>query len=428
MLPVLAACSSFKSQEPVPLAAEPEMPEETVEPAEQIQSIIEAPAPGTEPQTPAETPASATESETPAELPVPSVQQQTPTSATQTENASSSGSQASSREYAKTLYGYTEGVDTKCIITGYTPYSGKNTPYFLKDGDKVAVISPSELPSRELTDITIAGLRGWGFVPVEGKYVCPKTRTLEQQMEDLEWALTDPEIKAIFCVRGGYGATDVMDIMSLDLIKNANKPIIGYSDVTVYHSAWTACGLPSIHGCMSMSFVNLPQVCREAEIQMMKGNIPSYKCVTNKKNVSGVASGVLIGGNLSTITAIVGTAYDCTQIGKPYILFLEDVHEDFAHIHRSLKTLKNLGVLDNAEAIIFGEWVDISLSGDSFGPTRGGNFKSVADMIHREFLDDLDIPVAFDFPAGHGSVHYPLLMGEEVRVSITESIYSIEWK
>lgn len=323
---------------------------------------------------------------------------------------------------------YSEGVDTKCLITGYTPYSGEHDSYFLKKGDKVAVISPSELPSRELTDVTVQGLRSWGFVPVEGKYVCPKTRTLDELIEDLEWALTDDDIKAIFCVRGGYGATDVMDTITLDMIKKAEKPIIGYSDVTVYHSAWTSVGLPSIHGCMSMSFVNLPEACREAELQMMKGNIPSYKCVTEKKNISGIASGILVGGNLSTITAIINTAYDCTNIGKPYVLFLEDVHEDYAHIHRSLQILKNFGVLDNAQAIIFGEWSDISVSDDSFGDTRGGKFKSVADMIHREFLDDLNIPVAFDFPAGHGVVHYPLLMGEEVKLNITESIYSIEWK
>ena len=323
---------------------------------------------------------------------------------------------------------YSEGVDTKCQITGYTPYAGEHESYFLSEGDKVAVISPSEIPSREMTDITVAGLRVWGFVPVEGKYVCPETRSLEETIEDLEWALTDPEIKAIFCVRGGYGATDVMDKLPLDLIKNARKPIIGYSDITVYHSAWTVEELPSIHGCMSMTFVNLPKECRDAELQMMKGNIPSYKCVTDKKNISGIASGILIGGNLSTVNAILGTAYDCTKTGKPYVLFLEDVHEDFAHIHRSLTILKNLGVLDNAQAIIFGEWSDISVSDDSYGATRGGEFSSVADMIHREFIDDLDIPVAFDFPAGHGTVHYPLLMGEEVQVNITESIYSIEWK
>ena len=418
-LPALPVCSSISA-----------LAEESTE----VPASVDTPAPA-EASPVAETPAAEIPAETPVEGPA-SVETPIPADSTEGEPASgeapaapkTSKGNSNTKEYTQSVYGYTEGVDTKCVITGYKPYSGKNDSYFLSKGDKVAVISPSGLPSREQTDKTVAGIRAWGFIPVEGKYVCPKTRTLEQQIEDFEWALTDPDIKAIFCVRGGYGGTDVMDSIDLDLIKEANKPIIGYSDVTVYHSAWSTLELPSIHGCMSMSFINLPEECREAELQMMKGNIPTYKCVTDKRNVSGVAEGVLIGGNLATITAIIDTAYDCTKSGKPYVLFLEDVHEDLAHIHRSLKILKNLGVLQNAEAIIFGEWVDIAISGDKFGPTRGGDFKSVADMIHREFLDDLDIPVAFDFPAGHGLVNYPLLLGEEVQVNITESIYSIEWK
>ena len=100
-----------------------------------------------------------------------------------------------------------EGVDTKCEITGYEPYQGPVGSYFLSEGDKVAVISPSQLPTRAQADATVEGLKKWGFVPVEGKYVCPPVRTLDEQLEDLEWALNDPEIKAIFCVRGGYGST-----------------------------------------------------------------------------------------------------------------------------------------------------------------------------------------------------------------------------
>ena len=322
-----------------------------------------------------------------------------------------------------------EGVDTNCEIVGYTAYQGEYDSYFLSEGDKIAVISPSALPSREQVDATVKGLQEWGFEPVEGKYVCPETRTLDELLEDLEWALTSPEIKGIFCVRGGYGASDAMDAVTLDLIENAKKPIIGYSDITVYHSAWTVAGLPSVHACMSGTFDGLPEDCKEAQLQMIQGNIPSYKCETQEECISGEAEGILIGGNLATFMSVLNTYYDCTKTGEPYVLFLEDVGENINHIHRYLTVLDHLGVLDGASAIIFGEWTELPGDGSgSFGDVRGGEFQSVADMIRREFLTDSDKPVAFGFPAGHGDVNYPLLMGETVHVNIAGNSYTLEWK
>ncbi len=323
---------------------------------------------------------------------------------------------------------YSEGEQTMCEIATYKKYKGEHEDYFLNKGDKIAVISPCALPTREQTDVTIKGLREWGFEPVEGKYVCPKTRTLAELIIDLKWALNDPEIKGIYCVRGGYGASDVMDKVAIDLIKDANKPIIGYSDATIYHSAWTTAGLPSIHSCMCKTFMNLPEDCKEAEFEMMMGNLPVYRCKSEEKCVSGEATGVLVGGNLSTFTSVLNTAYDCTQTDEPYILFLEDVSENIQHIHRYLTILKHMGVLDKAQAIVFGQWTDLPMDDGDYAYTRGGAFMSVADMIQREFLDDLDVPVAFGFPAGHGQTNYPLLMGEQVHVTVYDYTYTIDWE
>ena len=321
-----------------------------------------------------------------------------------------------------------EGEDTTLEITGYHRYQGEHSASFLSEGDKVAVISPSELPTREQVDAVLEGLEAWGFVPVEGKYVCPATRTLDQQRRDLEWALGDPEIKAVFCVRGGYAASELMDQFSLDLIKEAKKPIIGYSDITVYHSAWTAAGLPSIHASMSAAFMDLPAQCAEAERRMMLGEIPAYRCRTDTPCVDGEGSGVLIGGNLSTFVSVLNTAYDCTKIQEPYVLYLEDVDDNIREIHRYLTILKHMGVLDGASALLFGEWTMLPADDEAnFGYIRGGAFGSVADMIRREFLGDLDVPVAFGFLAGHGEVNYPLLMGETVRVSVSGGSYTVEW-
>ena len=321
-----------------------------------------------------------------------------------------------------------EGVDTKIEITGYSEYDGPHKDLFLKEGDRIAVISPSALPSREQADAVIAGLKEWGYEPVEGKYVCTNPRTLQNCKEDLEWALNDPTIKGIFCVRGGYAASDVMDIMPEGAIAKAGKIIIGYSDISVYHSAWTVEGLSSIHSSMSATFMDLPEECVEPTKNMLKGNIPSYKCEASGFDKQGTAEGILIGGNLSTLMTSVNTWYDSTNTDKPYILFLEEVDADMMFIHRCLATLKHKGVLDNAKGIIFGEWVDFRTYCEVFdGSSRGGVFTSVADMITREFVNDLDVPVAFGFPAGHGERNFPLLMGEQVKLDVGEDGYTLEW-
>ncbi len=313
-------------------------------------------------------------------------------------------------------------------ITGYTKYSGESSFRFPSAGDKVAVISPSALPGAEQTAATAAGLRSWGFEPVEGRHVYGEVRTLEECLEDFRWALEDPEIKAIFCVRGGYGATEVMDALEDGLIEAAGKPIIGYSDITVYHGAWTRAGLPSVHACMSGTFDDFPEECAEAEKRMMTGEIPAYACEADAYCRAGTAEGILIGGNLSTVAAALDTAYDSTGLDRPYILFLEEVGENMQHIHRYLTILKHKGVLDKAAGIIFGEWTELPADGTgNYGEARGRLFDSVEDMIARQFLADLDVPVAFGFPAGHGEMNYPLLMGAAARLEVTEGSYTLSW-
>ena len=161
---------------------------------------------------------------------------------------------------------------------------------------------------------------------------------------------------------------------------------------------------------------------------MMKGKIPVYQCQGNEYDIQGSAEGILIGGNLATLTTVLSTDYDCTTIKEPFILFVEEVEEDYEHIHRFLTILDHQGILDKASGLIFGEWVDIPTECGTYnGNARGGRFKSVADMISREFLQGRQTPVAFGFPAGHGNANYPLLMGAKLKLDVSEDSYTLEW-
>ena len=225
------------------------------------------------------------------------------------------------------------------------------------------------------------------------------------------------------------GSTQAMDRLGVDAIAKARKPIIGYSDISVYHAAWTKAGQPSIHACMSETFTSLAEECREAEARILKGEIPRYQFESTAEGVDGEAVGVLVGGNLATFSAVLGAEYDSTRMGKPYILFLEEVGGNFRQIHRSLTIMKHVGVLDRAAGIVFGEWTELPTDGTgSFGAERGGDFESVADMIRREFLADVHVPVAFGFPAGHGDVNYPLLMGVNVKLKKKKKNCTLDWR
>lgn len=320
------------------------------------------------------------------------------------------------------------GVDTK-VTVAYDGQAGPAGVRFLKEGDHVAVISPSALPTQEQVDAVTSGLESWGYVPVEGKHVVQQDRTLDDCLADLVWALEDDSIDAVFCVRGGYGVSEVADVLPEGLVAKAGKPVIGYSDITVLHSAWTSAGVPSFHACMSGAFADdFPAECAEAERRMLEGELPTYTCEGTSLGKQGTADGILIGGNLSTFTSVLGTAYDCTKIDGPYILFLEDVGEDVQHAHRYLAVLKHLGVLDRAAGIVFGEWTDVPTDMDDYdGSSRGGTFASMDDMIARQYLDDLECPVAFDFPAGHGDANYPLLMGAEAHLDVADGSYTLAW-
>ena len=177
---------------------------------------------------------------------------------------------------------FTEGEDTKCEVA-YQPYSGSHEDLFLREGDRIAVISPSSLPTREQTDAVVNGLKAWGYEPVEGKYVCVETRTLAEVMEDLEWALEDPRIRAVFCVRGGYGASEAADLLPPETIRKANKLIIGYSDITALHSAWTAGGIPSMDSTSGLLI--LPRNWRAYELRLSAKRLcPSAKRVSKARD------------------------------------------------------------------------------------------------------------------------------------------------
>jgi len=300
--------------------------------------------------------------------------------------------------------------------------------YYLKAGDKIAVISPSALPDSNQVVATVEGLENWGYEVWLGPHAAHVDRTLQDCYDDLMHAITDPTVKAIYCIRGGYAASEVMDMVPLDSIRKHPKPIIGYSDITVYHSAWTTVGLPSIHSSMSATFTNLPEDCAEMQHRMMEGEMPQYSFDAGTYHRDGTAEGILIGGNLSTLTACLNTAYDCTKAEKPFILLLEDIDDTYLSAHRSMTILKHMGVLNRMQGLILGDWTDFEVGTCYSGDSRGGRFESVYEMMWREFLSGTDVPICSEMPFGHGAENYPLRLGGPIRLTVQDGKAKILFK
>ena len=286
-------------------------------------------------------------------------------------------------------------------------------PAYLKEGEKVALISPSYFTPMENVEKTADVLRSWGLDPVigpnvgkvaDGKYA----GTVAERVSDIRWALSNPDIKAIICNRGGYGTIQLIDQLTLAELKASPKWLVGFSDISTLHGLLNRAGVMSIHGTMS-SF--LAKGGTDTTSTMMRdlllGKVPRYELPAHPQNIEGKASGTLVGGNICTFAPNLGTQADATM-GKDLILFVEEVEESMHNIDRQMRILQMNGVLDRCKGVVLGEFTDC---GKEF------TYGSVEAMLN-ELLKTYNIPVLCGFPGGHGDVNLPLVMGANVTIDV----------
>ena len=295
-------------------------------------------------------------------------------------------------------------------------------PDYLKSGDKVALISPSYYTPMENVEKTADVLRSWGLDPVvgpnvgkvvDGKYA----GTVAERVSDIRWALSDPNIKAIICNRGGYGTIQLIDPLTLAELKASPKWLVGFSDISTLHGLLTRAGVMSIHGTMS-SFLAKGGTDETSTLMrdLLLGKVPRYEVPAHKQNITGKASGILVGGNVCTFAPNLGSQADATK-GKDIILFVEEVEESMHNIDRQMRILQMNGVLDRCKGIILGEFTDC---GKEF------TYESVEAMLH-ELLKAYNIPVLCGFPGGHGDVNLPLVMGANVTIDVRTDGASLQF-
>lgn len=283
-------------------------------------------------------------------------------------------------------------------------------PSFLKANDKVVILSPSGKIEAQWVEGLKELLESYGLlVNVAEHALCENGRfagTDEERIKDLQEAIDDHDVKAIFCSRGGYGLARIIDKIDFSALKSAAKWIVGFSDITALHNALSRVGVASIHGIMAKHITLKAEGLDNLMTMLFGGNV-AYEVPAHEFNKVGEAEGELIGGNLSVLYGLRGTPFDLDYKGK--ILFIEDLGERLYHIDRMMQNLRLGGVFAQISGLVVGQFTDID-EDDSFS---GGVYGVIRDAVK-----DYDIPVCFNFPAGHVDNNQPLKMGANYKLEV----------
>ena len=293
------------------------------------------------------------------------------------------------------------------------------TPPYLQKGDTVAILATARKHIVKSMQPTIDLLESWGLHVVIGKSIGLEENQLagndEQRAADLQEQLNNPNIKAIWCARGGYGTVRVVDLIDFTQFKKSPKWLVGFSDVTVLHNHLNTMGYKSIHGIMPISLAKASKEAIESLRLSLFGQPLQYAIDPHPMNRLGKATGELVGGNLSILYSVLGSpsAIDCTD----KILYIEDLDEYLYHIDRMMMNLKRNGCLESLKGIIVGSMTDMKDNDIPWG-------KNALEIV-QDVTKQYNIPVIFNFPAGHIHDNRALILGNNVTIEVTENCSTV---
>ena len=305
-------------------------------------------------------------------------------------------------------------------------------PEFLQPNNKVAIVAPSgRVFQEELLD-NLALLDTWKLVPVFGDNLYADfyngyhyAGTVQQRLHDFQFALDHDEIKAIWCARGGYGAVQLLDQLNWDKFLREPKWLIGYSDITAFHNHLNNWDIPTIH---AITVKKLNSNYSESTFKTLQkalfGEGLKYEISSHPLNKTGNARGKLVGGNLSIIYSLSGS-WSALQ-GDNLVLFIEDWNENWYHLDRMLMNLKRSGLLGRIKGLIVGSFTRMDLEEEN--PDFLAEYDKTSYEIIYQFIENYNIPVCFEFPAGHIGDNRALVMGSEVTLDVKENIVLLNFE
>lgn len=287
-------------------------------------------------------------------------------------------------------------------------------PEYLKKGDTVGILATARKIDLATLQPGIKLLESWGLKVVIGKTIGKEQNQLAgadwQRATDFQEMLDNPNIKAIWAAKGGYGTVRIVDRIDFTNFKKKPKWIVGFSDVTVMHSHINNMDIGTLHAIMAISAKTATPEAIESFRKALFGEKLEYHIPHHNFNKNGKASGELVGGNLSVLYSIQGSKSAVDMKGK--ILFLEDLDEYLYHIDRMMMNMKRNGSLDGVKGIIIGGMTSMNDNDIPWG-------KDALEII-QDIVKDYKIPVAYNFPAGHIKDNRALILGKTVTLEVND--------
>jgi len=264
-------------------------------------------------------------------------------------------------------------------------------------------------------DDAVALLESWGLEVILGETLSASYHQFaggdDLRARDLQRFIDDDSIKAIIAARGGYGTIRMIDKVDFSNFRKNPKWLVGFSDITVLHAhLYKNYNTQTIHGQMPVTVPDASKYSLETLRKALFGEEFGYQFESHHLNRSGQGTGILTGGNLSLLAAVLGSVSDYDYTGK--ILFIEDVGEYLYSVDRMVRTLDRAGKLKNLAGLMVGGFTELKDNDIPFGQT-------VLEIV-MEVVKNYDYPVCFDFPAGHIPDNQSLIFGKTLTLSVHE--------
>jgi len=296
-------------------------------------------------------------------------------------------------------------------------------PPYLQKGSTIGITCPAGAVNSEEMQPMFAQLEAWGFNLKIGKTIGTSfnkfSATDADRLADLQSMLDDDAIEAVFFGRGGYGVVRILDQIDFTQFKQKPKWLLGYSDITAFHSHLNnQMKISSIHAHMGGGYKpnDFDALSTQSIFDVITGKPIHYVIPAHAMNRVGVAKGELIGGNLALLSDLVGTDSDIHTQGK--ILFIEDIGEYKYNIDRMLWQLLRAGKLSQLAGLIVGGFTDTQDNPVPFGMTEY--------EIVWEKIKDFSYPVCFDFPVGHQARNMALKVGMQYQLAVENNQVVLE--
>jgi muramoyltetrapeptide carboxypeptidase len=290
-------------------------------------------------------------------------------------------------------------------------------PTYLKKGAHVGIVATARKISLEELAPAIQLLEDWGLKVVIGESIGAEEHQFagsdELRAKDFQQMINRQDIAAIICARGGYGTIRIMEYLDFSGFMRHPKWIVGFSDITVlHHTLNQLIGVQSIHGPMMSTICKGTASAADSLRKALFGEKLEYPIEPHPLNIVAKASGNLMGGNLSLLYSLTGTNTVMATAGK--VLFLEDLDEYLYHVDRMMMNMKLANKLKGISALVVGGMTDMKDNAIPFG-------KNAEEIIY-EHAKGLNIPLLFNFPAGHIDNNLALYLGRNAQISFDEQL------